>query len=293
MSADPAETSVVGARYCYRHPDRETYISCQRCARPICPDCMKPASVGFQCPECVAESARGTRAPRTLAGGLVPGDVGLVTKVLIAINVAVFVVGLVSPHLDGVIASHGDMLGSNAGYRPHIPPGVAEGGIWRLLTAAFVHNGFLHIAFNMYALYVFGPVLEAALGRLRFVALYLMSAVASSAFVYAVVDRSVPTAGASGAIFGLLGAAVVVFVKRRLDPSTLIMLVVINFGLSFVIPRVSWQGHLGGLVAGAILAATLVYAPRRNRTLVQAAGYGVMAAVVVAAVVLRTAQLTG
>lgn len=297
MSTDPGGSAmqpVAGPRYCYRHTDRETYISCQRCGRPICPDCMNPASVGFHCPECVREGQAGVRQPRTMAGGMVPDSIGLVTKVLIGINVLVFVAGLLVSDLGDDIGNYGAMIGvTEDDYVPGFPPGVAEGGYWRLLTNAFVHGGIIHVLFNMYALSVFGPLLEQTLGRARFVAFYLMSAVAASAVVYLLTEPDRATVGASGAVFALFGAAIVLSIRRRMDPKPLLVLLAINGVITFAIPNISWQGHLGGLVAGLILGAALLYAPRAQRTLWQAAAFGAVGFAVVVMVVLRTAALTG
>lgn len=296
MSTDaggPATQPVAGPRYCYRHPDRETYISCQRCGRSICPDCMTPASVGFQCPECLREGQASVRQPRTMAGGMMPDSIGLVTKVLIGINVLVFAAGFFDPGLSQDIGNNGAMIGTTVDYRQDFPPGVAEGGYWRLLTAAFIHSGIIHILFNMYALSIFGPMLEQTLGRARFVAFYLSTAVAASAVVYLLSDPGVGTVGASGAVFALFGAAIVLSVRRRMDPRPLLVLLAINAVLTFAIPNISWQGHLGGLVTGLLLAGALFYAPRPRRTILQVAAFGVVGIAVVAIVMVRTAALTG
>ncbi len=296
MSTDAggsATPPVAGPRYCYRHADRETYISCQRCGRSICPNCMTPASVGFQCPECLREGQAGVRQPRTMAGGMMPDSIGLVTKVLIGINVLVFAVGFFDPGLAQTIFSNGAMRGTPPPFVADYPPTLAEGGYWRLLSAAFIHGGIIHILFNMYALSIFGPMLEQTLGRARFVAFYLTTAVASSAVVYLLSNPRVGTVGASGAVFALFGAAIVLSVRRRMDPRPLLVLLAINAVLTFAIPNISWQGHLGGLVAGLLLGGALFYAPRPRRTLVQVAAFGAAGVAVVAMVALRTAALTG
>lgn len=239
---------------CYRHPDRATYVRCTRCNRYICPECMRDAAVGHQCPECVGEGAKTVRQTRTQFGG-VPSNTPLVTYVLIAINVVMFALQTLVPGVEREL-----VLNSIA---------VADGDWYRLLTSAFLHYGLMHIVFNMWALYVIGPPLEAALGRLRFVALYVMSALGGSVLVYLLSSLGAATAGASGAVFGLFGATFVVGRRLNMDTRWVIGLIVINLVITFVVPNISWQGHLGGLVTGAVVAAAYAYAPRKNRNAVQ------------------------
>jgi len=254
---------------------------------------MTPASVGFHCPECVREGRASVRQPRTMAGGMVPDSIGLVTKVLIGINVLVFAAGFLDAGLARDIFVNGAMRGTPPPFAPDYPPTVSEGGYWRLLSAAFIHGGIIHVLFNMYALSIFGPMLEQALGRARFVAFYLATAVASSAVVYLLSDPRAGTVGASGAVFGLFGAAIVLSLRRRMDPRPLLVLLAINAVLTFAIPNISWQGHLGGLVTGLLLAGALFYAPRPRRTLWQVAAFVGVGVVTVVLVLLRTASLTG
>jgi membrane associated rhomboid family serine protease len=289
---EPVDTST-GPRFCYRHGDRETYISCQRCGRPICPDCMHPASVGFQCPECVAEGNRTVRQPRTMAGGLVPAKVGVVTWGIVAINVVVFLLAQLRdesgfPYIEYQLSLLG---GSAIAPSGELLTGVSDGGWWRLVSSMFLHTSIMHILFNMYALTIFGPMLEGALGRLRFIALYLVAGLGGSAVVYAFTAPNVPTLGASGAIYGLFGAAFAVFARRGLELRGLVMLMGINLAITFLVPNISWQGHLGGLVTGAVLGYALAYAPRQRRTLVQAAAFGAALVVIAVAIVARTLQL--
>jgi membrane associated rhomboid family serine protease len=241
--------------HCYRHPDRETYISCQRCGKPICPQCMNQAAVGFQCPDCVAEARSAAPRPRTTYGGVARRGDNLVTLVLVGINVAMFLLIQVT----GGGASR--LLFETVMY----PSLVADGQWWRLVTSVFVHVDLLHLFFNMFALWIFGPGLEQLLGRVRFVALYLLSGLAGSVAVHLLSNPGTPTLGASGAVFGLLGAALVVTVRRGYDASWLLGLLAINLVFTFLVPRISWQGHLGGLVAGLLMGAALAWAPRRQR----------------------------
>jgi len=290
--AEPGET-VTGGRFCFRHGDRETYISCQRCARPICPDCMKPASVGFHCPVCVAEASRSVRAPRTMAGGLVPDKVGVVTWVLVGINVVVFLMAQVTDDSGNrVIANQLSMLGGSYNFRGAGELiGVDGGAYWRLITSVFLHVSVIHILFNMYALTIFGPMLEGALGRLRFVALYLVSGLAGSVMVYWLTEPYVPTLGASGAVYGLFGAAFAVFARRGLQLQGLFVMMAINLVITFSVERISWQGHLGGLLAGLFLGWALAYAPRKNRALVQGLAFAGVLVLLVVATAVRSAQL--
>ena len=291
---------------CYRHPGRESHIRCQRCDRPICPDCMRDASVGFQCPDCIAEGRRTTRTARTSYGGLRPGNAAITSFTLIGINVAVWLAVIASGNsLVDWLALHArgfcNASGGSFGVSQHLcettpgaswVPGVADGGWWQLITSAFTHQAVLHIGFNMFALYALGPQLEMALGRVRFLALYLLSALAGSALVYWAAPEYQPTLGASGAVFGLMGALLVIALKMRVNPQQVLMWIGINFVLTFTISNISWQGHLGGFVGGVLCAVALVYAPRRRRTAVQVAGLVLIGVVIAGAIIARTAVLS-
>lgn len=290
--APPAQT-------CYRHPDRQTGVHCSRCDRPICPDCMSAASVGFQCPECVAEGRRTTRVARTRFGGRMPSRAGTVTYVLIGINVAVFLVtsaaaggaalgfgGGTSRLFYDLALVPGGQLGDGTVFQ-----GVAEGQYYRLLTSIFLHFGILHIAFNMYALYLLGPQLEQALGRARYLALYILAGLGGSTLSYLLGPQTEVAAGASGAIFGLFGAYYLVARRMGADTTQILVLLGINLVLSFTLPGIDVRGHIGGLLAGLAVGAALVYAPRARRTLVQVAAPVGVLVVLVALVVLRTAQI--
>lgn len=276
---------------CFRHPERESYIRCQRCDRFICPDCQRQAAVGFQCVECVQEAARSTPPPRTRFGGVLrQGDGGIVTKTLIGLNVAVFVLVLAVGNVlvDRVDLIGGTMFSESVG----LSTGVADGAYWRLLTSAFVHTQIWHIAINMFALWVLGRPLEHVLGRLRFIGLYLVSALAGSAAAYALTPPNVSTVGASGAIFGMFGATIILYRRLRLDMTWIIGLLVLNLALNiFASSILSWQGHLGGLLAGLALGAFLAYAPRENRDRVQVAGFVLVLLLAVAVVAWRTLGL--
>lgn len=248
----PAETPT-----CYRHPYYPTYVRCTRCERPICPDCMRDAAVGHQCVECVNEGAKTMRTPRTQFGGLLrPTGKPVITYALIAINVVAFVMQTVSPGLQRMFTLW--------------PPGIAAyDEYYRLVTSAFLHYGIVHLLFNMYALFVVGPPLEARLGRLRFSALYGLSALGGSVLVYLFSPLNSATAGASGAVFGLFGATFVVAKALNLDVRWVVGLIGVNILITFIAPGISWQGHVGGLITGALVAAAYVYAPRERRNVIQ------------------------
>jgi membrane associated rhomboid family serine protease len=261
MNAPSAPESAAEAPSCYRHPGRPTYLRCNRCERYICGDCMRTAAVGHQCVECVEAGARTIRQPRTRFGGRERAGAPVLTYVLIATNVLVFVLQMALGNLERQLA-----LWS---------PAVADGQLYRLVTSVFVHYGPTHLLLNMWALYVVGPPLEMLLGRLRFGALYALSGLGGSVLVY-LLTFNVMTAGASGAVFGLFGATLVVAKRLSLDLRWVVAVIVINLVFTFLAPavssqRISWQAHVGGLVTGALVAAAYVYAPRERRNLIQAA----------------------
>jgi membrane associated rhomboid family serine protease len=267
-----------GSATCYRHPDREAHIRCVRCNRRICPSCMVAAAVGFQCPECVRKGNQGVRRARTAFGGRVTSNPGAVTSVIIAVNVVVFVV---QQTVSGFTSRYDEA-----------PFDVDQGDYYRLLTGTFLHANVLHIGLNMLALYMFGPYVEAALGRVRYAALYLLAAVGGSAVSYAFSNPCQASIGASGAVFGVLGAFLVVNRRLGRDSGGVVALLLINFLYGFVASGIDWRAHLGGLVTGGLAAAVIVYAPARSRTLVQVAGLIGVALLVVALVLWRSAELT-
>lgn len=300
MDEAPAEAAPV----CYRHPDRETYVRCVRCERPICPDCMRSAAVGFQCVECVKLGAATIRAPKAAYGGSARARPE-VTYALLGLNVLMFLatVGSGSPlGFGGQVSSLFQKLAltpslhcdySQLDGACTVVKGVAQGQYYRLLTSMFLHFGFIHLALNMYCLYLVGPALERALGRLRFGALYLLSGLAGSALSYALGPQQEIAAGASGAVFGLFAGFYVLQRRRGGDVSQIGVTIGLNLVLSFTISGIDWRGHVGGLIGGALVTAALVYPPAgRQRALLQAAGCLGVGLVVLAVVVARTAQLT-
>ncbi len=280
---------AAGQQFCYRHPQRPAYIQCQRCERFICPEDMREASVGFQCPDCVALGQAAVRQPRTIAGGAISTNVGIVTLVIIGINVAVHLLVILTGGTGGSrFFDDGAMLGL-AFYEGELH-GVADGEWWRLITAAFLHGGLLHLAFNMYALYLFGPFVEQTLGRWRYIATYITLAFGSSVWVYLLTDHRVPTVGASGAVFGLFGLALIFLIRTRQNITGMLVLLGIN-GFISLGAGISWQGHLGGFVTGVLLGLVFAYAPRDRRTVAHVGAFVLLWALFIAAVVWRTADL--
>jgi membrane associated rhomboid family serine protease len=290
-STEPEVTPATPT--CFRHPDRETYVSCVRCGRPACPDCLRSAAVGQQCVECIREGNRGTRSGTAPFGGRVTST-PVVTYTLIALNVIVYVAEQINPTK---FIWYGGMIGGVIDPY-HQVIGVAAGDWYRLLSSAFLHEplntgfGIFHILFNMWALWVVGPSLERMLGRARFVAVYLLSALGGSVLFYLVAQPfDGPAIGASGAIFGLFGAWFVLARRLRLNTGMIVGLIVINLVLSFTVSGIAWQDHVGGLISGAALTAAYVYAPRKNRALVQASATAGLLALLILGVVLRDQQL--
>lgn len=246
---------------CYRHADRRAGVRCQRCERPICPECMHQASVGFHCPECVRGGGQQVHTIRTLPSSSNP----VVTSALVALNVAVYVVssigaGLTEPsfrvQLDFAVIGRGL---TEAGLI-----GVAEGEWYRLVTGGFLHGSLLHLGFNMYVLWVLGKQLEPVLGRVGFGAVYGASMLAGS-FGVMLLEPDSLTVGASGAVFGLFGYALVAQYVRGVNPmqSGLGMIVLINLAFTFLVPGISIGGHVGGL-AGGVVAGLLHDVLRRR-----------------------------
>lgn len=236
---------------CYRHPDRVAGVRCQRCERPICPSCMVQAQVGFHCPECAG--ARKTKVVTGRAAFRSARD-PIVTKVLIGLNVAAYLVmlalGKEAMQAAGPVFEQGATFGGAAGFG-----GVADGEWYRLVTGAFLHSGLLHLGFNMYLLWLLGQSLEPALGRARFLLLYFASLL-GGAFGVMLLSPTAMTVGASGAVFGLMGAMVVLQYRAGQNPwrSGILGLVLLNLAITFMVPGISIGGHLGGLLVGGVSA---------------------------------------
>jgi membrane associated rhomboid family serine protease len=289
-SPGPGTTPSAGVPTCFRHPGRETYVSCVRCGRPACPDCLRSAAVGQQCVDCVRAGNRGTRPVSAVFGGrAVSGAV--VTWALVAINVVLYLIELARPGLGYDLGMIG--LGRFTSGGPL--QGVAEGQWYRLITSAFLPPpggglGPLDIIFNMWALILVGPALERLLGHARYLTVYLVSALGGSVALYVLVPYELAL-GASGAIFGLFGAWFVVARRLRLDSRWIVTLVVLNLVIGFVVPNIAWQAHLGGLLAGGLLTAAYAYAPRENRALIQVGATVAVVGVLILAVLVRDHQV--
>jgi membrane associated rhomboid family serine protease len=255
----PVSTTQMGLPTCYRHPDRETGLSCSECGRPICTECMTVAPVGLRCPDHAGARASTTGRKLGSRGGIVARaphmplgrTEALVTKALIAVNVAIYLIGAVQGA--GINSPGGQLYAKLWLFGPE----VAHGDWWRLVTTMFLHANLLHIGFNMLALWWFGAPVEQYLGRARFLGLYFVAGLAGSAG--ALVQTPGVTVGASGAIFGILGAMLILEWQAtgRLGGNAM-TLIVINLALSFAIANISIGGHIGGLIGGIL--ATLAFA---------------------------------
>ena len=249
MAQQASDTTTIT---CYRHSDRETGVSCSNCGRPICPDCMTSTSVGMRCPECSKQKTK-VRTVATLTA------TPQLTYVLIAINVVVYL---------AVAASGGLSRASGSLYEKGAlaAPFVADGEVWRIVTAGFLHATILHIAFNMYFLYFLGTLLEPAIGKLRFGLIYFVSLIGGS-FGALLLDPNKYTVGASGAVFGLMGAAILAMRARGIDPmqSGLGITLLLNLAITFLLPGISVGGHLGGLAAGFVVGYLMFEVAERRR----------------------------
>jgi membrane associated rhomboid family serine protease len=287
---------------CYRHPDRPTGVRCARCNRPICPECQRVAPVGFQCPDDVKAGAASVRRGRTIVGATVTDAPPFVSYGLIALNVVAYLATALSP---------GGTLADNRGSKLFIdwllvPSVVADQHqYFRLISSAFLHIGPIHLAFNMFALYMLGPGLERALGWLRFSAVYFLGALGGSVATMLFGQVSAGTAGASGAIFGLFACALLLTRAIGLDSRSLIITIVLNFVITFSVPGISKLGHIGGFVLGglatlALLGWSLKPRPMSNRTQIQTLGIGGLLTLLVVATIWRvgtipsrSAEITG
>lgn len=247
---------------CPRHPDRVALVSCQRCGRPTCAECQRPAAVGVQCVDCVKAHQKQSRSLVTAFGGRAVQGRPAVTIGLIGICVVVWIAQRADP------AVTTDML---------YAPVLSAQDPWRFLTAAFVHSPDtpLHLLFNMYALWIVGQYLEPMLGRARLLAVYLISAVGGSvgyellaSTPHSVTDVNTgwftPTVGASGAVFGLFVTVVVLNRHLGLQIGPMVGLIVINAVIGFLVPDVAWQAHLGGAVTGGLCAGAIALLGRRH-----------------------------
>lgn len=266
-------------RTCYRHPDRYTGVGCQRCGRPVCGECALPASVGFHCPDCVAQAQGGVSRPAKSSFLAQLKQTPLVSS-LLATNIAVWVfimvtgggnsslVDTLALHRMSYCALGGHIYGSTGqavctASGGVFSPGIMDGAVWQLITSAFTHISPMHIAFNMMALWVLGPQLEKFLGRAKFALLYFGSALTASVFVFFLTEPFALTLGASGAVFGLMGALAVIVLKQRGNARSILFWIGANVLITIVGGAgISWQGHLGGLIGGVLITLALMRSTR-------------------------------
>jgi membrane associated rhomboid family serine protease len=284
------EPTTTERTVCYRHPRVETGLSCVTCERPICTDCLVQGPVGHRCPECAGVPTGARKQARRVSKASERAPTGIVTYVLIAVNVVVFVAQMVtSQDIRGVT---GEVFQNGALYGPY----VADGEWWRLITAAFLHGSLLHLAFNMLFLWWFGRNLEAFLGPARYLGVYLVSALAGSAGAL-LVAPDVATVGASGAVFGILGAGLVLERGKGIAifGGQALFVVVLNLGLAFVISNVSIGGHIGGLIGGALSMLALEHFGRQRPLLSRegAAGLAALVAIGVVSILIAYAKVRG
>ena len=277
---DPVD-QAGGPPVCPRHPDRVSYVRCQRCGRPTCPECQRQAAVGIHCVDCVREAARTAPQRRTVFGAPVREGGPVVTYAIIGVTVLSYLLQL--------------FLGDTWEEALIFWPSGAEAEPYRFVTAALLHAtggtfGLTHILFNMYALWMLGPSLERAFGRVRFLTVYVASVVGGNVLVLLVASRTelswvTGVLGASGGIFGLFGAVLVA--QRRIGGNLrpIAVVLALNLVITFLVPGISWQGHVGGLVTGTALGAVYAYAPKERRTVLHVVG-SVAVVVVLAALAL-------
>lgn len=265
---------------CYRHPNRETGVSCSNCARPICTDCMTPTPVGMRCPECARQKTKVANPVRNARPGALAARDLPVTKALIVVNVLVFLAQITTARggfsgTSGTVFEHGALFG---------PSISIDHEYWRLVTSGFLHANLIHIGFNMYLLWVLGRMLEGALGSVRFAAIYFVAMLAGSLGVL-VLEPNTVALGASGAVFGLMGAAFVELRRRGIDPfqAGIGGLIVFNLAFSFIFPGIAIGAHIGGLIGGGVAMLVLHQADRMRRSSLGLVGLAVLGAACAAA----------
>ena len=256
-----------------------------RCDRPACPDCLRPASVGYQCVDCVAQGQRGTRHPVTIAGARL-STTPIAVPVLVGLNVLVYLVTAVQAG-SGTRNFQSKLFETFALW----PLPVAAGDWWLLITSGFLHIGLVHLALNMIALWVIGRDLELVLGRLRFTAVYLLSLLGGSTAVFLFGAENAPVAGASGAVYGLMGGIAVAAFRLKVSLRPVLLVIGLNVVFSVTFPGISLLGHLGGLATGALCTAALVYAPRERQHVWQAGALAGVLVLILLMVITRDAQL--
>lgn len=294
--SQPPNPSAPALPGCWWHPNRPTGLSCARCGRPACPDCLREAPVGFQCTDCVQSGAQQQKqqhrqyqdagmGSRTIAGARLSNSY-TVTATLIAVNVVIFLVTVFQAQSlfnnDYAEVEQAGVLQTAAT--------LGNGEWWRIFTSGFLHYGPIHIAANAFSLWMIGRALEQVFGKVRYLALYFVSMLGASTAVLLFGDGG-PTVGASGAIFGLLGSYAVITLKLRLNPTALLINLAINAYITFSIPGISIWAHVGGLVTGALVTAAMLYAPARNLVRWQAIGTVIIAVALAGLIGWRATQI--
>jgi membrane associated rhomboid family serine protease len=295
---NPAAQPQAALPGCWWHPNRPTGLSCSRCGRPACPDCLREAPVGFQCTDCVHAGSQqqrrqhreyqdvGLGGARTIAGAR-PSQSILATQAILAVNVVVFVVTAVQAR------SLNDNQVSNV-FQLGVLWGQATFGAdewWRLFTSGFLHYGPIHIAVNMFSLWMMGRALEQVFGKARFLTLYFVSMLGASTAVLLFDNLDGGTAGASGALFGLMGAYAVIVLKLRLNPTGLIITLALNAFITFGVANISILGHIGGLVTGALVTVAMLYAPKARLAAWQAGGVAILVVAMIGLLVYRNTEV--
>lgn len=265
-SPAPGGSGTPEVSVCPRHPDRVAYARCQRCGRPACGECQRPAPVGFHCVDCAATAAQSRPAVRTVFGGVNRGSTPVVTITIMVVCIALEALRYIAPDVWWRIASELIFIPAWGLTQPY-----------RFFTSTLLHSGIWHLAFNMYALWLIGQQLEALLGRARFFTLYFLAAIGGSVAYLAIAGVAAGgVVGASGGVFGLFGAFAVFMRRLGRDPKPILVIIGINVVLGFVVSNIAWQAHLGGLVIGTLVAIVFARIPVRRRPPTPAAqgGYG-------------------
>lgn len=285
--SQPVPGQPAGQLACFRHPNRPTGLRCTRCDRPACPECLREASVGYQCVECVSAGQRQVRRARTIAGGQLQRQ-PVVMPLMIALNLGVFL--LTAAQAGSIWRNYASALFFDWVMWPQLI--VDEGEWWRLITGGFLHYGLFHVVVNMLALWMLGRDVEQLLGWPRFLLVYLLSLLGGSTAVFVFGDVNTQLAGASGAVWGIIGAVLVAVVRLRLNPQPVIFLIVLNLAISFL-PGISLLGHLGGFAVGIAVTAAMVYAPRGRQLFVQVAAVLAVVLLLGVLIVVRASQIAG
>ncbi|MCR6486176.1 rhomboid family intramembrane serine protease [Amycolatopsis sp. OK19-0408] len=294
---NPAAEPQAALPGCWWHPNRPTGLSCSRCGRPACPDCLREAPVGFQCTDCVHAGGQQQRrqhrgyqeagfGQRTITGARLSNSF-LATQAILAINVVVFLGTVLQAR------SLNDNQQSSL-FQLGVLWGQATFGAdewWRLFTSGFLHYGPIHIAVNMFSLWMMGRALEPVFGKTRYLALYFVSMLGASTAVLLFDNLDGGTAGASGALFGLMGAYAVIVLKLRLNPTGLIITLALNAFITFGVANISILGHVGGLVTGALVTVAILYAPQARQATYQVAGIAILVAAMIGLLIYKDTEV--